>query len=303
MLDVRRLRVLREVAARGTIAAAARSLAYTPSAVSQQLSALEREAGVALLDRGGGRIALTAAGRGLVRRTEGILDDLEAAAAELEATAALVGGTVRIAAFPSAARALLAPALVGLRARHPQLDARLEELEPEASLPALRMGEVDVAISHENARHPARTEPRLQRTELFEEPLLLALSEDHTTIRGQGTAPEAPPAILADLAGERWISMPPGSACHALLIDACAQVGFAPAIAYHTNDFGVISDFVAAGLGVALVPTLSEPSFGPGVALRPVADAHAARRLYATVRAGTAQRPAVAAVLDAIASP
>jgi DNA-binding transcriptional LysR family regulator len=96
--------------------------------------------------------------------------------------------------------------------------------------------------------------------------------------------------------------MPPGSACHALLIDACAQVGFAPAIAYHTNDFGVISEFVAAGLGVALVPTLSEPSFGPGVALAPVADAHAARRLYAAVRAGTAQRPAVAAVLGAIAS-
>jgi molybdate transport repressor ModE-like protein len=294
MLDVRRLRVLREVAARGTIAAAARSLAYTPSAVSQQLSALEREAGVALLDRGGGRIALTEAGRGLVRRTEEILDDLEAAAAELEATASLVGGTVSIASFPSAARALLAPALVGLSERHPQLDTRLEELEPEASLPALRLGEVDVAISHENARHPARTEPRLQRTELFEEPLLLALPDRDAN--GDAHA-------LADLAGERWISTPPGSACHALLLDACAQVGFAPAIAYHTNDFGVISEFVASGLGVALVPALSEPSFGAGVALRPVADAHAARRLYAAVRAGSAQRPALAAVLDAIASP
>ena len=290
MLDVRRLRVLREVAARGTIAAAARSLAYTPSAVSQQLSALEREAGVALLDRGGGRIALTEAGRGLVRRTEGILDDLETAAAELEATASRVGGTVRIAAFPSAARALLPPALVALRERHPQLDACLEELEPEASLPALRMGEVDVAIIHENARHAPATEPRLQRTELFEEPLLLALP-----------ATDDPSAVsLAALAEERWISMPPGSACHALLMDACAQVGFTPAIAYHTNDFGVISTFVASGLGVALVPTLAQPSFGPGVALRAVPDAHVARRLYAAVRAGTAQRPAVAAVLAAL---
>src|SRR5215470_16040986 len=177
MLDVRRLRVLREVAARGTIAAAARSLAYTPSAVSQQLSALEREAGVALLDRGGGRIALTEAGRGLVRRTEAILDDLEAAEAELEATATEVGGTVRVACFPSAARALLAPAFAALRARHPLLDARLVELEPEASLPALRMGEVDVAVSHENARHPARGESRLRREDLLEEPLLVALRE------------------------------------------------------------------------------------------------------------------------------
>src|SRR5919198_1228186 len=238
MLDVRRLRILREVAARGTIAAAARSLAYTPSAVSQQLSALEREAGVALLDRGGGRIALSEAGRGLVRRTEGILDELEA----------------------------------------------------EASRPALRMGEVDVAIIHENARHAPATEPRLQRTELFEEPLLLALP-----------ATDDPSAVsLAALAEERWISMPSGSACHALLMDACAQVGFTPAIAYHTNDFGVISTFVASGLGVALVPTLARPSFGPGVALRAVPDAHVARRLYAAVRAGTAQRPAVAAVLAAL---
>jgi DNA-binding transcriptional LysR family regulator len=297
MLDVRRLRVLREVAARGTIAAAARSLAYTPSAVSQQLSALEREAGVALLDRGGGRIALTEAGRGLVRRTEGILDDLEAAEAELEATAALVGGTVRIACFPSAARALLAPALVALRERHPQLEACLEELEPEASLPALRMGEVDVAISHENARHTPRLESRLQRTELFEEPLLVALPERHNALGVDGS-----PVELARLADARWIATPPGSACHALLEDACAQVGFVPRIAYRTNDFGVISTFVASGLGVALMPTLAEPSFGPGVALRPVADAHAARRLYAAVRVGTAQRPAVAAVLDAIAS-
>src|SRR5262245_47654607 len=193
MLDVRRLRVLREVAARGTIAAASRSLAYTPSAVSQQLAALEREAGVDLLDRGGGRIALTEAGRGLVRRTEGILDDLEAAEAELEATASQVGGTVRIAAFPSAGRALLAPALARLRDEHPLLDACLDELEPEASLPALRMGEVDVAVSHENARHPASSEPRLQREDLFEEPLLAALPEDHPAL-GDAVA-------LAPLAG------------------------------------------------------------------------------------------------------
>jgi DNA-binding transcriptional LysR family regulator len=296
MLDVRRLRVLREVAARGTIAAAARSLAYTPSAVSQQLTALEREAGVALLDRGGGRIALTEAGRGLVRRTEGILDDLEAAEAELEATAALVGGTVRIACFPSAARALLAPALAALRARHPLLDARLEELEPEASLPALRMGEVDVAISHENARHPPRTEERLQRDDLFEEPLLVALPEGHPALRGHATGPVS----LATLAGERWIATPPGSACHALLEDACAQVGFVPTIAYRTNDFGVISTFVAAGLGVGLMPTLAQSSFGEGVVLRPVGDAHAARRIYVAARRGTAQRPAVNAVLDAL---
>jgi DNA-binding transcriptional LysR family regulator len=295
MLDVRRLRVLRELAARGTIAAAARSLSYTPSAVSQQLAALEREAGVALLDRGGGRIALTEAGRGLVRRTEGILDDLEAAEAELEATAAHVGGTVRIAAFPSAGRALLAPALARLREDHPLLDACLEELEPEASLPALRMGEIDVAVSHENARHPAIGEPRLHREDLFEEPLLAALPEGHPAL-----GPDGAPVSLAPLAGERWIATPPGSACRALLEDACAQAGFAPRIDYQTNDFGVISAFVAEGLGVALIPELATPSFGPGVVLRLVSDAYAARRIFVAVRAGAAQRPAVAAVMGAL---
>ncbi len=119
-LDVRRMRVLREVAGRGTIAAAARALSFTPSAVSQQLAALEREAGVALLDRQGGRVRLTEAGRRLVARTESILAELEAAAAELSAAAEEVAGDVHVGAFPSAERSLLAPAIAALLARAPR---------------------------------------------------------------------------------------------------------------------------------------------------------------------------------------
>src|SRR5215208_4251115 len=129
-LDVRRMRVLREVAGRGTIAAAARALAFTPSAVSQQLATLEREAGVPLLDRHGGRVRVTAAGRRLVARTEAILAELEAAGAELSAAAAEVAGEVHVAAFPSAERALLAPAVAGLLRRHPAVRVRTTELEP-----------------------------------------------------------------------------------------------------------------------------------------------------------------------------
>ena len=135
---MRRMRVLREVAERGTIAAAARALAFTPSAVSQQLAALEREAGVALLDRHGGRVRLTDAGRRLVARTEAILAELEAATAELAAAASVVTGDVHVAAFPSAEQALLAPAVAALSRRHPDVRVRTTELEPETSLPRIR---------------------------------------------------------------------------------------------------------------------------------------------------------------------
>src|SRR5215218_8065335 len=158
-LDVRRMRVLREVAGRGTIAAAARALSFTPSAVSQQLAALEREAGVALLDRHGGRVRLTEAGRRLVARTEAILAELAAAAAD-------VTGDVHVAAFASAERALLAPAVAALGGRHPDVRVRTTELEPEASLPALRLGDVDLAVAHEDAGRPAPPDDRLERVEL-----------------------------------------------------------------------------------------------------------------------------------------
>jgi len=168
-LDVRRMRVLREVAARGTIAAAARALAFTPSAVSQQLAALERETGVALLDRRGGRVHLTEAGRRLVGRTEAILAELEAATAELEAAAVEVTGDVHVAAFPSAERALLAPAIATLAGRHPEVRVRTTELEPEDALPALKLGEADVAVVHSYDFSPRPPDPSVELTLLLED--------------------------------------------------------------------------------------------------------------------------------------
>src|SRR5215210_578703 len=190
-LDVRRMRVLREAAERGTIAAAARALAFTPSAVSQQLAALEREAGVALLDRHGGRVRLTEAGRRLVARTEAILIALEAARAELSAAAADVTGDVHVAAFPSAERALLAPAVAALQARHPDVRVRTTELEPEASLPALRLGDVDLIVSHQDVAQPAPPDARLERVDLLEDPLRVVLPAGHLA--------DAEAVALADL--------------------------------------------------------------------------------------------------------
>jgi molybdate transport repressor ModE-like protein len=290
-LDVRRMRVLREVAARGTIAAAARALSFTPSAVSQQLAALEREAGVALLDRHGGRVALTEAGRRLVVRTESIMAELEAAGAELSAAASDVVGDVHVAAFPSAERALLAPALAALARRHPDVRVRSTELEPEASLPALRLGDVDLAVSHEDVARPAPADARLERVDLLEDPLRLVLPHGHPAARGDGVE-------LAGLAAEHWVATPPGTACRAMLDDACRAAGFVPAVPYHANDFGVLAAFVAAGLGVAMVPELALAAFGKGVVVRPLADVPVRRRIFVAARRGGLVRPAFSALVD-----
>jgi molybdate transport repressor ModE-like protein len=291
-LDVRRMRVLREVAQRGTIAAAARALAFTPSAVSQQLAALEREAGVALLDRHGGRVRLTEAGRRLVVRTEAILVELEAASAELSAAAADVTGDVHVAAFPSAERALLAPAIAALHAPHPDVMVRTTELEPEASLPALKLGDVDLIVAHEDVHDPAPADPRLERVDLLEDPLRVVLPLGHPA---DGDA-----VALAELAGARWVATPPGTMCRAIADRACRTAGYVPDVPFHANDFSVLAAFVAQGLAVAMVPELALGAFADGVVVRPVADVVVARRIYAAARRGGLERPALAAMVDAL---
>src|SRR5262245_30504115 len=165
MLDVRRLRFLRELAARGTIAATADALGYTAPAVSQQLAALEREAGVELLERNGRRRRLTPAGEELVARTEGILRELEAAEAALERTTTHVAGVLRCAAFASAHRTLLPAAIARLATEHPDLRVTTRDLEPEDSLPALKLGELDLALAQEYGFAPAPKDPALERTD------------------------------------------------------------------------------------------------------------------------------------------
>src|SRR4051794_18385812 len=159
MLDVRRLRLLRELAARRTVTAVAEALSYTPSAVSQQLAALERDAGVALLERVGRGVQLTDAGRRLVVHAEAILARLEAAEADLECATA---GRVRIAAFQTAAHALVLPVLGPLEARHPDLQCELVQAEAEQALPALRLGDVDLVIAEEYDHAPRPRDPALE---------------------------------------------------------------------------------------------------------------------------------------------
>src|SRR4051794_39358008 len=192
-LDTRRLLVLREVAAHGSVSGAAEALGYTPSAVSQQLGALERETGRTLVERQGRGIRLTDAARLLLPHAHDVLAALERADAALVRSAAELTGTVRLASFPTATRALLPAKLAALRERHAQLRVDLTELEPHESLPALALGRIDVAVAHEYdlvARDAARD---LHRAELLREPVLLAERGDPGEAR------------LADYAQRDWI--------------------------------------------------------------------------------------------------
>jgi DNA-binding transcriptional LysR family regulator len=290
MLDVRRLRLLREVALRGSITRAADALSYTPSAISQQLAVLERECGIALVEREGRGIRLTGPARSLVNRTERILEELEHARADLEAWAADVTGTLRIAAFPTAARSLLPLALAGLCTTHPRIEPALVEAEPDASLPAVGLGTVDAAVAHEYDLFPDRDTEGLHRTELFTEPLLLV----HT---GDGG-----PVSLADFEHHRWILPPPDSACGRLVERACGLAGFEPRPLATSYDFAVACALAAAGHGVALVPALALHPMPPGVVASPIEDVPTRRRVFVAVRAGAERRPALAALIAALES-
>ena len=289
MLDTRRLLVLREVAAHGSVSGAAEALGYTPSAVSQQLAALEREAGRALIERRGRGITLTETARLLLPHAHDVLAALERADATLARTASELTGTVRLASFPTATRALLPPALASLRETHPRLRVELIELEPHESLPALALGRVDVAVAHEYdlvGRDAARD---LRRAEILREPLLLAERGDF------GGA-----ARLADYAARDWIAPPVSTSCGELVRRACRAAGFEPRIVADTGDFSVACSLAAAGVGVALVPRLGAYA-AAGISLREL-DPPLERRVFVASRAGSEEHPLIRAVVEGISS-
>ena len=214
MLDVRRLRTLREVALHGTIRAAAETLACTPSAVSQQLSALERELGYEVLERRGRSVHLTAAGRVLVERADAILAGL----ADAEAAARTAAGEdepgVRVAAFASAAATIVAEAV-----RANGLRVHIVEIDPRLGLARLRAGEVDVAILWEYDYVPLRVSGPIELEPLLDDPIHVVLPRSHP-------AAASPTVELADLADEPWVDSTNASSCHPFLTRACLAAGF-----------------------------------------------------------------------------
>jgi DNA-binding transcriptional LysR family regulator len=295
MLDVRRLRLLRELHARGTIAAVADALSYTPSAVSQQLSLLERQAGVQLLERVGRRVRITDAGLRLVEHTEAILTRLEQAEADLDQAAGAVRGTVRVASFQTAAQALVAPALTALAEHHPEVRCELQEMDPENSLPLLRLGELDLVVAEEYEHTPRRRDPGLERRRLCRDPVLLALHRDHPAARN------GKPVRLADLAGERWAGGERGTLFADFLLKVCRERGdFEPDVRHHVDDIRILTQLAALGMAVTFIPSLGRHMAQSNVALRPVAGPPLDRLVFTAVRQGSAARPSVGAVLRAV---
>jgi DNA-binding transcriptional LysR family regulator len=284
MIDVRRLRLLLELTRRGTITAVADAFACTPSAVSQQLAALEREAGVPLLERTGRRVALTPAGTVLAGYAESVLAVLEEASAALAATRTSLAGPLRIGAFPTAARAILPPALVALGRDHPALELMVTELDPVTAPDALRTGALDVALTFVYDYVPAQPDPALDTEPLLEETVYLATADPAGTSIGAWR--DAP-----------WIAGSPDTLCHTMLVRACQACGFTPRIRHYADDFATVLALVAAGQGVSLVPQLGVTDAPSGVTLTPLASRRRTRIAY---RKGTRHHPVVSAFADAI---
>ena len=296
MLDLRRLRLLYELHERGTIAAVADALQFTPSAVSQQLAVLEREAGVALLERAGRGVRLTDAALVLVRHAEALIDRAELAEAELAAAAGSVAGRGRIAAFQSVALRLASPAMHALAREAPGLRCELVEAEPEESLPALALGDVDLVLADEWQHQPHSRRAGVDRHDLHRDPVRLVLPEGHPVARRHGL--EVP---LSELADEVWTTGRRGTGWEEMTDRTCRQLGgFDPNIRHRTNDSVVSLGLVAQGLAVTLLPDLVAPGSHPGVVVRTIAEGPVYRTIFAATRTADAQRPSVQAILAAV---
>ena len=293
MVDLRRVRALREVADRGTIAAAAEALHLTPSAVSQQLSALERECGVPLLEPAGRTIRLTPAAHLLLEHAGPLFAQLERLRSELDAHAAGDVGEVRVAAFPTALAGIVAPAVGLLRDRAPGVRIRAQEAETPEALATLNQRDTDVVITMESAQAPRGDDPRYHRRDLVRDVLDAVVPAGHP-LAGEERIE------LGALAGEPWVAPNAGWSCEHVLVTACQVAGFTPVIEHRTTDWAALKALVGAGLGVALVPRLAQPSPPDSVVVRPLAGEAPCRHLFALCRGGAEHGRAIAATLDAL---
>jgi DNA-binding transcriptional LysR family regulator len=289
MLNVARLKVLDEVARRGSFSAAADALDYTQSAISQQIAALEQEAGMTLLERHPRGVSLTAAGQTLVGHAEGILARLESAEAALGAIAGLRGGRLRMASFPTAGATLMPLAIATFRARHPDIELTLAEGEPEQIAPRLRAGELDLALLFEFGDSAGTDE--LTRVELLEDPLYLALPREHKLATKRKLR-------LEDLRGEAWVQTSSSSPCARQVVRSCHAAGFEPNVAFESDDYQTVQGLVAAGVGVALIPELAlNPVVREDIAIRALSPRPPVRQVVAATPAGARLLPAAPAML------
>jgi molybdate transport repressor ModE-like protein len=291
MLDPRRLRALREVEARGSIAAAAEALGYTASAVSQSIAAMERYLDLQLLERTSRGVTLTPAGMRLVEHADVILAHLDAAEREARALRSNDAEiSLTLATFASGVD-LVVRAASELDRSRANTELRVVEADPGYSLPELRSGNVDVALTYVNDGLPTEPPVWMEELPLLTEPVLAILPEQHR-LAGRSAIG------LVELAGERFIAEPAADHRPFTLI-ACHAAGFDPQIAGYSSDFGLTAALVARGGAVALIPRMAvrEPN---GVVALPLSEPQLARRVFAATRVGNARVPSVAALLGAL---
>jgi DNA-binding transcriptional LysR family regulator len=291
MLDVRRMRVLREVAARGSFSAAADALAYTQSAVSQQIAALEREAGTTLVERNARGVRLTDAGRALVEHADAILARLSDAEAELEAIAGLRGGRLRLASFPSAGATIMPEAIARFRERHPGVELTLEPAEPEPSIAKLRAGEADVVLDITSGFRPPRDDA-VDRVHLLDDPMYVALPAGHPLARKRTLK-------LEELADESWILGTTGSCPDvSIFLRSCQLAGFEPNVTFNSDDYFAIQGFVAAGMGASFIPDLALISVRDDIVVRSLGKRPPVRVIWAATLKDSYCSPAREAMLE-----
>lgn len=279
-LDLRRLRVLHELEERGTLSAVAAALGYSPSAVSQQLTVLEKEVGVPLLRKAGRGVQLTDAGRLLSQHAGVLLAAAEAARADLASLTGEVRGTVRAAGLQSATRRLLIPAVARALVDHPQLRVEVSELELEQAMPELRLGSLDLVISDEYDGYPRPRPAGLTFEVLHTEPLRLVLPAGHPAAR------LGAPVAMSELRHDVWVASAAGTGHHALVVGACRSLGgFEPDLRHRSNDADVQLELVRRAGAVALMPPMTLPTRDAALAVREV-DAALGRRLVVVTREG-----------------
>ncbi|MGC4153812.1 MAG: LysR substrate-binding domain-containing protein [Propionicimonas sp.] len=288
-MNLHRLRLLREFELRGTIAAVAEALAYTPSAVSQQLALLEREAGVPLLRPAGRRVQLTHAGEILVAHAATLLSQVELAEAELAGSRGEVGGTVRAAAFQTATMTLIPIVLDLLAERHPALKVLISEIHPDDALSALTAHDFDLVIGEEYPGVLLPRDPNVHREELAQDPLQLVC----------GGSCDDSAQQLADFATHPWVMEPEGNAARQWAVAACRAAGFEPDVRYESSDLLVHRRLVSTGHAVALVPSLlwGGQQADLRILLPPGAPS---RTIFTAVRRGAERSPALRAFRKAL---
>ena len=283
MLDLRRLRLLRELKVRGTIAAVAEALAYSPSSISQQLALLETEAGVPLLVKSGRRVQLTPQAEVLVAHTAVLLERVELMEAELVSSLTEVRGTVRLAVFQSAALGIVPQALTLLATEHPALRVEVTQREPENALFEVWARDFDLVIAEQYPGHSAPRQPDLDR---------VGLCQDELRLGGAGS--------LRHAADRAWVMEPRGTASRHFAEQACRTAGFEPDVRFETADLQAHIRLVESGHAVAILPDLVWAGRPPSVDLVSLAGSPT-REVFTSVREASRERPTIVAVRDVLA--